>query len=58
MSVLVTGGAGYIGSHTVRQLVESGADVVVLPHGAAASNIYFMPPTAVVVQVSSWPGHR
>ncbi len=30
MSVLVTGGAGYIGSHTVRQLVESGADVVVL----------------------------
>ena len=30
MSVLVTGGAGYIGSHTVRQLVERGADVVVL----------------------------
>jgi len=30
MSVLVTGGAGYIGSHTVRQLVQGGADVVVL----------------------------
>ncbi len=30
MSVLVTGGAGYIGSHTVRQLVECGSDVVVL----------------------------
>lgn len=28
--VLVTGGAGYIGSHTVLQLVESGYDVVVL----------------------------
>jgi UDP-glucose-4-epimerase GalE len=28
--VLVTGGAGYIGSHTVRLLVESGEDVVVL----------------------------
>lgn len=30
MSVLVTGGAGYIGSHTVRQLVGRGTDVVVL----------------------------
>ena len=30
MAVLVTGGAGYIGSHTVRVLNESGHDVVVL----------------------------
>lgn len=30
MTVLVTGGAGYIGSHTVRQLRAAGADVVVL----------------------------
>jgi UDP-glucose 4-epimerase len=30
MSVLVTGGAGYIGSHTVRALRERGVDVVVL----------------------------
>lgn len=30
MSVLVTGGAGYIGSHTVRRLVERGDRVVVL----------------------------
>ncbi|MDH3320942.1 MAG: NAD-dependent epimerase/dehydratase family protein, partial [Betaproteobacteria bacterium] len=28
--VLVTGGAGYIGSHTVRQLVAAGYRVVVL----------------------------
>ena len=30
MSVLVTGGAGYIGSHTVRQLRQRGDDVLVL----------------------------
>ena len=30
MTVLVTGGAGYIGSHMVWQLVDSGEDVVVL----------------------------
>jgi len=30
VTVLVTGGAGYIGSHTVRRLVEEGRDVVVL----------------------------
>ena len=30
MNVLVTGGAGYIGSHTVRQLVAAGHTVVVL----------------------------
>ena len=30
MSVLVTGGAGYIGSHTVIELLENGYDVVVV----------------------------
>ena len=30
MTVLVTGGAGYIGSHTVRMLRDRGRDVVVL----------------------------
>lgn len=30
MSILVTGGAGYIGSHTVRRLTAQGREVVVL----------------------------
>jgi UDP-glucose 4-epimerase len=30
MTILVTGGAGYIGSHTVRAMREAGRDVVVL----------------------------
>ena len=30
MAILVTGGAGYIGSHTVVELQEAGYDVVVL----------------------------
>src|SRR5690348_301778 len=30
MKVLVTGGAGYIGSHTARALVQRGDDVMVL----------------------------
>ena len=29
MAILVLGGAGYIGSHTARALVEAGRDVVV-----------------------------
>ena len=30
MKVLVTGGAGYIGSHTCVELLEQGMDVVVI----------------------------
>jgi UDP-glucose 4-epimerase len=30
MSILITGGAGYIGSHTAKLLDESGFDVVIL----------------------------
>lgn len=40
MTVLVTGGAGYIGSHTVRQLQQRGSRVVVLDnlsHGHPAA---------------------
>jgi UDP-glucose 4-epimerase len=29
MGILVTGGAGYIGSHTVGQLIQAGKEVVV-----------------------------
>ena len=45
--VLVTGGAGYVGSHVVRHLVDAGRDVVVLDnlsfgHRAAAGKATFV----------------
>ena len=29
MAILVCGGAGYIGSHTVRRLIETGEEVII-----------------------------
>ena len=37
MSILVTGGAGYIGSHTVIQLIEAGHEVVIFDNFCNAS---------------------
>ena len=40
--VLVTGGAGYIGSHTVVEVLNSGYDAVVLDNlvNASEGNLY------------------
>jgi len=37
MKILVTGGAGYIGSHTLILLIESGYEVVVFDNFCNAS---------------------
>jgi UDP-glucose 4-epimerase len=36
-SILVTGGAGYIGSHVVQQLIEAGYHIVVYDNGSVGS---------------------
>ena len=41
MSILVTGGAGYIGSHTCVELLEAGYEVVVV------DNLYNASPKAI-----------
>lgn len=47
-AVLVTGGAGYIGSHTVRRLIAEGQRVVVLDDFSTGQR-WAVPPEAVVV---------
>jgi UDP-glucose 4-epimerase len=45
MTILVTGGAGYIGSHMVHELVDAGEKVVVLDN--LSTGFRFLLPTAV-----------
>ena len=48
MSILVTGGCGYIGSHMVHELVDSGQDVVVLDNLTTGFR-WALPPQARIV---------
>jgi UDP-N-acetylmuramoylalanine-D-glutamate ligase len=49
MKVLVTGGAGYIGSHVVEMLIERGYDVVVFDN-LSAGHRQAIAPQATFVQ--------
>ena len=49
MSVLVTGGAGYIGSHMVWTLLDAGEDVVVLDNLSTGFRWAVAPPARLVV---------
>lgn len=40
MSILVLGGAGYIGSHTVKKLIEQGENVVIADNLQLADRPY------------------
>ena len=39
MAVLVTGGAGYIGSHTVIELLEDNKDVIIVDNFCNSNHI-------------------
>lgn len=43
MRLLVAGGAGYVGSHTVRALVSAGHDVLVLDNLSSGIRRRFAP---------------
>lgn len=53
--VLVTGGAGYIGSHVVRQLIEAGEQVVVLDNLVAGFEDAVPKGTLIVGEVGDQP---
>lgn len=56
MTVMVTGGAGYVGSHVVRALVEAGRDVVVVDSLRTGSSSSVPPDVPVeVVDVLDTP---
>ena len=49
MNILVTGGAGYVGSHTVRALARAGHAVVVLDNLSSGHAAAVTPPARLVV---------
>jgi UDP-glucose 4-epimerase len=49
MNILVTGGAGYVGSHAVRALVQAGHSVVVLDNLSSGHAAAVVPPARLVV---------
>ena len=51
MTILVTGGAGYIGSHTCVELLENGYDVIVVDN-------YFNSTPAVLDRVEKITGKK
>ena len=56
MSVLVTGGAGYIGSHTTYALLDRGEDVVVLDN--LSTGIRSQVGAKAVFVSAKWPTRR
>ena len=54
MTVLVTGGAGYIGSHMVHELADGGENVVVLDNLSTGFRFLMPPGVPLVVDEEGW----
>ena len=52
MAILVLGGAGYIGSHTVYELIDAGRDVVVADNRRPDSRLLSTPRRSFISWIS------
>ena len=55
MNILVTGGAGYIGSHTVRALQQAGYTPIIVSYSGSCAALSVF--TYVVLTLSDRPSH-
>ena len=59
MAILVLGGAGYIGSHTVYELIEAGRDVVVADNLQTGFKAAVHPKARLeAIVASAWNWHK
>ena len=58
MAILVTGGTGYIGSHTVLELLDAGYEVVVLDNLYNSSKVSLERVKELTINCDLWPSKK
>ena len=58
--ILVTGGAGYIGSHTVVELIQNGYEPIIIDNltNSSEKNIYGIEKTRKIIGLSGFAGQQ